>query len=103
MRTTMLWTPPKTPWGSCSKDISEIELEARQDRIATDDCGTVEAFRLLARAVNDGQILERIQQPAKPGAVGDVFLHLQFDLGKIVRGRTQLKDEVRAERSQFLL
>jgi len=63
------------------EDFLKVEAEARQDRVATDDGGFVDILRSLTRPVGNGAVLDRIQQPSEPRAVGDVFLHFSFNVG----------------------
>ena len=48
-----------------SKNVSEIEFESHQDRIAIQNGGIGDAFWRLAWPVNDGEVLKWIQQPAE--------------------------------------
>ena len=54
-------------------DFFEVEPETRQDGIATEDAGIVDPFGSLARPIDDGAIFDRIEEPAKLCAIGDVL------------------------------
>ena len=58
-----------------SKDFSEVEVESRQDGIAADDGRSVYALRRLARPVNGGALLDRIEQPSEFGAAAEESKH----------------------------
>src|SRR5438874_1388721 len=76
-------------------NFPKIEAEARKDRIAADDRGAVDALRGLAGLVNDGAVVDGVEQPSQSRAVGDVFVHFRFKVAQAVRWRAHLDDEVR--------
>ena len=55
---------------------AQLEREAGQDRIADDRLGVLQANGFRARPVHVDFFSQRVDEPAEPGAVIEVLLHL---------------------------
>ena len=64
--------------------LPEVEVESRENRVTAENPGGVHPLRGLTRPVDDGEIIDGIQQPAKPCATGHVLFHFLLEVGKAV-------------------
>src|ERR1041385_8587869 len=85
------------------QNLFKVEFETEQDRIATQSAWLIQMLGRFARAIDNSAVLDRIEEPSQPRTVSDVFLHLCFDIGNAIGGRSQLDHKIRADLRERLL
>jgi len=85
------------------EDFFEIELESGQDRIAAENAWLIDAFRRLAGPIDESGVLDRIEEPAEPRTVSDIFVHLLFYISHAMRWRAKFDDKIGTDFSETLL
>ena len=85
-------------------EFSQVQVKTGKLGLASDGHRLVQAFCRTIRPVNINTAIERINEKAELGAVGDVFLQLLLKLGQGIAGRSKLDDEIRTNWGEdFLL
>ena len=84
------------------ENFLEIESETGQDVLTAEEVGIFQTLDAAAGPVNVNAFVDRVQQPAKPGAILNVLGHFLLHVRKAIRHRPQLHHEVRTDPSHFL-
>src|SRR5438093_11485669 len=66
------------------QNLSKIELEAWENRIAVNDGWVFNSLGQLSRPLDGDAVVERIEQPSEARTVRAVLLHFRLHIGKAV-------------------
>src|SRR5439155_3388050 len=88
---------------SCLPEAGQSQLETWQHRIACYRFRMLQTLRRVTRPIHIHPVINGIDEPAEPSAVGDVLFQLHLKLAQSVSFRSELDDEVRTNRCKDIL